>query len=350
MIKIIIADDSELFRNIFKEKIESSGKIEVIALARNGQEAITLVKEMKPDLLVLDCEMPVMNGLECLQKIQHEYPLPVFMLSSLTSEGAEVTIKALEYGAVDFLQKPTDGVDGLTRVMGALIEKIEVIILQKRLRGIRDKYKPVNLQKEVLLPEKKIKTRDVDLVAIGSSTGGIQSARDIIPQLPSNMTPVVWVQHMPQGFTESLAKRFNVISNIRVKLAEDKEVIGQGTCYLAPAGFQMRVERLLDKTRLRVQGQERVSSHCPSCNVLFGSVAEHYTQNAIGVVLSGMGDDGAVGLEKMHRKGAFIIGQTEESCVVYGMPKMAKERGAVDVELNSKDIADVVQRISGFKP
>lgn len=350
MIEIVLADDSKFFRDILKEKIESFGKIKVVGVARNGVEAVELVQKLKPDILILDCQMPVMDGLECLKKIQKECPLPVFMLSSFTREGSEVTIKALEYGAIDFLPKPTGGVLGIDRTVGALVQKIEVIIMQRNLRRIHGKYQSLTRdRKEKETSFQKWKSRNIDLVAIGSSIGGIQSAMDIIPRLPAHMKPVVWVQHLPEGFSESLAQRFDASSKMRVKLAENDEVIKQGTCYIAPAGLQTRVEYSSGRSTLKVQGQQRVSSHCPSCDVLFGSVAECYTENAVGVILSGMGDDGTVGLKKMHQKGAFVIGEEEESCVVYGMPKMAMARGAVDIEMDSGDIAEAILKIAGYE-
>lgn len=348
MIRIVIADDSYFFLKVLKEKIESSGKIQVVGAAKNGKEAIEVVRTVKPDLLILDCQMPVMDGLECLKRIKHQWPGPVFMLSSLTSEGAETTIRALEYGAVDFLQKPADEANGLNLVIGTLIEKIEVIVLQQRLKGIRQKFKPLEPAKDTVLSQIGSRARKVDLIAMGSSTGGIQAVLDILPQLPATMTPIAWVQHLPAAFSQSLAKRFDGLSQMRVKVAQDGEIMEQGVCYLAPGGMQMRVKKLRSEIKLCVGGEEKVSSCCPSCDVLFESVAEHLMDNAVGVILSGMGNDGAKGLQKMHQKGAFVIGQTEKSCVVYGMPKMAHEKGAVDVELDSKDIADGIQRVCGF--
>lgn len=348
MIRIVIADDSEFFLNVLKGRIESSGKIQVVGSARNGQEALDLVKQTKPDLLVLDCQMPVMDGLECLRRIKHQGVIPVLMLSSLTYEGARTTIQALEYGAADFLHKPTNGADGVNQIVGVLIEKIEVLVFQRRLKNIKEKYKSPPSPKEVIFSELSAKARSIDLIAMGSSTGGVQAALEIIPKIPAEMKPIVWVQHMPDKFVQSLAKRLDSMSKIRVKVAEDKEPIHPGVCYLAPAGFQMRLRRLGEQMTISVHAEEKVLSHCPSCDVLFDSVSEHFAKNVIGVILSGMGDDGARGLEKMHTQGAFVIGQNEDSCVVYGMPKMAYERGAVDIELDSKDIVEAVKRIAGF--
>jgi two-component system chemotaxis response regulator CheB len=230
------------------------------------------------------------------------------------------------------------------------VQKIEVIIMQRNLRRIHGRYQSVTPgRKKKEVSSRKLESRNIDLIAMGSSIGGIQSAMAIIPRLPAHMKPVVWVQHLPEGFSESLAKRFDVSSKMRVKLAEHNEAVEQGTCYIAPAGLQTRVEYSSGRPALKVQGRQRVSSHCPSCDVLFGSVSEFYAENAVGVILSGMGDDGAVGLKKMHQKGAFVIGEEEESCIVYGMPKMAMGRGAVDIELDNKDIAEAILEITGYK-
>ena len=348
MIRLVIADDSIFFLKVLKERIESSGKIQVVGSASNGKEAIDLVQETNPDLLVLDCQMPVMDGLECLKKIKHQWPGPVVMLSSLTYEGAATTIEALEYGAVDFLHKPSEETEGVNQIIGALVEKIEVIVLQRRLKDIRGKYKPALSKREGVLSGLSSKAREVNVIAMGSSTGGVQATLDVIPHLPAHMKPIVWVQHVPSQFVESLARRLDSRSPMKVKVGEDGESIYQGTCYLAPGGFQMRLKRRGHQLQLSIGGQEKVSSHCPSCDVLFDSVAETCTSDVIGVILSGMGDDGARGLEKMHKQGALVIGQNEESCVVYGMPKMAYERGAVDVELDSKDIAEGIQKVAGL--
>lgn len=347
MIRIVIADDSAVFLDVLRKEIESSGKIQVVGAARNGKEAMELVRQISPDLLILDCQMPVMDGLECLKRIKHQWAGPVVMLSSLTYKGAATTIQALEYGAVDFLHKPAGGGEELRRVVGLLIEKIEVIILQRRLKGIREKYGPFAAGGTALSGLEAM-ARPVDLVVMGSSTGGVQASMDIIPRLPAPMPPLVWVQHMPPPFLKSLARRLDSLSKIQVKVGEDGENVRLGICYLAPGRFQMRVRRKGNQFQLDIGGEERVSSHSPSCDVLFESAAEHCARNLIGVILSGMGDDGARGMEKMHARGAFVIGQSQESCVVYGMPKMAHERGAVDIELDSKDIAEGIQKVAGL--
>jgi len=192
---------------------------------------------------------------------------------------------------------------------------------------------------------KKLPKRSVRLIAMGSSTGGVQAARSIIPKLRKETPPIVWVQHMPPAFTTSLAKRLDGLSAMRVKEAEDGERVVSGTCYLAPGGTQMRVRKELVGFYIVLGGQEKVSGHCPSCDVLFDSVAEVCSSDSLGVILTGMGEDGAKGLKKMHDRGAFVIGQDEATSVVYGMPKAAYEIGSVDVQMGIEEISEGIQRV-----
>lgn len=345
MINVVTADDSVLYRQALKDTLESSGKIKVLATARNGQEAVQYVKEYKPDVLILDCEMPVMNGLEALRHIMQEAPLPVFMFSSLTRDGASVTIKALEYGAVDYLLKPTSGSSGLKMVVGELIRKIEMITIKNRFSKLQKIGPTAAAGKYSLdaLPE-----REIDLITVGSSTGGVQAAMKVIAQLPENIPPVAWVQHMPPQFTKSLAERLNEMGRCAVKEAVDGEILERGVCYIAPGGFQMRVLNRYKNFFVRVQGDEKVSGFCPSCNVLFSSAAEVGSSNILGVILTGMGDDGTEGLKKMRQNGSFVIGQDNHSCVVYGMPKAAFEAGAVDAQFDIADIGTAMKKVSGL--
>jgi len=350
MIKAIIADDSAFLRQVLKDSLNQSNKIIVVAEAKNGKEALALVKENKPDVLILDCEMPVMNGLEALRHIMSECPLPVFMFSSLTQEGAAVTLKALEYGAVDFLPKPTKGAHALEEVADQLIKKIEIIVRKDRLKH-SIKHLPststINLKPAEAPPLPHLVKTKIDIIAIGSSTGGVQAAMEIVKNLPQKTKPIVWVQHMPPNFTKGFATRLNTLSKITIKEAEDGEKIEDNTCYIGRGGYQMRVYKRGSDFYLKISGDEKVSGHSPSCNVLFESVAEHFSNNALGVILTGMGDDGAQHLLGMHKKGAFVIGQNEESSVVYGMPKSATAVGAVDVELDIKDIANAIVKKGG---
>ncbi len=345
-IRVVIADDSAFLRQVLTDVLTVSGAIEIVAAAKNGKEAVEFVKKHKPDVLILDVEMPVMTGLQALRIIMFESPLPVFMFSSLTFEGASVTIKALEYGAVDFLPKPTGGAHQLESVADELIRKIKYIAIRHRASLIAKKG-AVPKKPPVMLSSVTIKKKTVDLIAMGSSTGGVQAAMKVVPKLPENTKPIVWVQHMPPNFTKSFAQRLDGLSKMKVKEAEDGDKVGRGVCYLAAGGRQMGVVKRGADFYIKVGGTERVSGHCPSCNYLFSTLEQYCRNNMIGVILTGMGDDGAEGLLKLHNKGAYVIGQNEQSCVVYGMPKVANKIGAVDVELDINEIADAIVKAGG---
>ncbi|HNX91079.1 MAG TPA: chemotaxis-specific protein-glutamate methyltransferase CheB, partial [Candidatus Omnitrophota bacterium] len=300
--------------------------------------------------LILDCEMPVMNGLEALRVIMSECPLPVFMFSSLTREGAEVTIKALEYGAIDFMLKPTAGAHGLDEVIDDLVHKTEMVVLKWRFSHLARTKGVVRPRPEAVVTKgpKEIRRRKIELIAMGSSTGGVQAAMEVVPKLPENTKPIVWVQHMPPNFTKSFADRLNSVSKMHVKEAEDNEIIQDGTCYLGKGGYQLRVIKTGANYRVKVAGTDKVGGFCPACNVLFDSVTEYFHENVIGVIMTGMGDDGTKGLVKMHGQGGFVIGQSESSCVVYGMPAAAYNAGAVDVEVDLKEIWETIGKVGGY--
>ncbi|MBF0360930.1 MAG: chemotaxis response regulator protein-glutamate methylesterase [Oligoflexia bacterium] len=371
MIKAVIADDSPLLRQVLKDVLEKSKEIIVIGMALNGKAAIEIVKNKKPDILILDCEMPVMNGLEALKIIMEENPLPVFVFSSHTFKSSITTIRALELGAIDYLLKPSGGVAELEAISNELISKIKYVVAHGQLK-IKAKGATVDIDRKNIPTDingvnthlnthpnthininksdsnnslKDLKPRKFDIVAMGSSTGGVQAATKIIPLLRENLPPIVWVQHMPEHFTASLAKRLNELSKIEVKEAENGEVIKRGTCYLAPGGHQMRVIKSATGYKLQIAGEEKICGHCPSCTNLFESVAEHFTNNSLGLILTGMGEDGSTGLLDMHKRGAYIIGQNEKSCTVYGMPKAAFKIGAVDIELDLNMIADGINHL-----
>ncbi len=354
MIKVLLADDSAFLKKVLQDALESTGRVQVVGSASNGKEAIELVKRLNPDVAVLDCEMPVMNGLEALRRIMQECPLPVFVFSSLSREGSSVTIKALELGAIDYLQKPSSTSAGIPEIAGQLVRKIESVALRGRFMKMNGRLGPKagapaapaavrRPASGAVLPRKKI-----DLIAIGSSTGGVQAGMRVVPNIAAGSPPVVWVQHMPASFTTGFAARVNQASQIEVKEAEDGDRLESGYCYLAPGGFQMRVARDASGFYLKVGGTEKRTGFCPSCDVLFESVSEHFTGNSLGVILTGMGNDGTEGLKKMHQKGAYVLGQDEASSVVYGMPRAAFEAGAVDAQLDIEAIGGAVNQVCGL--
>jgi len=346
-IRAVIADDSAMLRTVLHDILENNG-VSVVGAARNGKEAVELVAKLRPDILILDCEMPVMNGLDALNRIMTETPLPVFMFSSLTREGAAVTIKALELGAVDFLLKPVGGALSVETIASELITKIKFIVIRDKFRkSSPDKGRRMALGAQVGTLA-NITHRHLDIIAMGSSMGGVQAAVQLIPKLPANTKPIVWVQHMPPNFTKSFAERLDTLSAMHVVEAMDGEVVKDGVCYLAPGGVQMRVVKSVARTVIRLGGTEKISGHCPSCDELFTSVSEQFSENAMGIILTGMGEDGAKGLQKMHSRGSFVVGQSERTCIVYGMPRAAFMLGAVDVQLDLNDIAKAVTQTQGL--
>ena len=345
MIKVVLADDSPFLRQVLRGVLETSGKFEVAGEAKNGKEAIEQVKAIKPDILILDCEMPVMNGLEALRRIMDECPLPVFIFSTLAHEGASVTLKALEYGAVDFLAKPAAGAHSLEQVKDEIIAKLEYVARRNRWRaGAASSEKAA----PAVTPVRKavdVSRKAVDIIAIGSSTGGVQAAVEVVKRLPPVTKPIVWVQHMPATFTGSFAARLNSLGTVKVCEAKNGQVLEDNHCYIAPGGYQMRVRKTGTQTILNIGGIEKVNGFCPSCDILFDSVAQHFSSRAVGVILTGMGDDGTKGLVNMRKKGAFVVGQNEATCVVYGMPKAAYQGGGVDMETDLFHIPDVLAKI-----
>lgn len=339
-IRVLIADDSPLLRNTLRDYLEKSGYIQVVGMAENGKEAVRLATELSPEIVILDCVMPFMTGIEALQVIMRTHPVPVFMFSGETKKDSQLVMQALEYGAVDFFLRPSDG-KNLEAVSRDMVTKI-LIMTWNRDHEQSDHGRPLRVSSESMA--RKIEPRPIDLVAMGSSTGGVQASGHVIPLLPETMKPIVWVQHMPPHFTKAFAERMNALSKMTVKEAVDKEMIQNGTCYLAPGGKQMRVRKLGDQYQILIGEDDKVFGHCPSCDVLFETVAKCCGPKALGVILTGMGDDGARGLCRMRQRGAFVIGQNEASCVVYGMPKAAYASGAVDVELDIHEIAAGIQQ------
>lgn len=354
MIRAVIADDSALLRSMLSDVLTESKRIEVVGQARNGREAVKLVKELKPDILILDCEMPIMDGLQTLKVIMDECPLPVFMFSSLTREGADVTVKALELGAIDFLLKPSGGTEKIRAIAAELVRKISMVVIKGRFKLMRKSRAGTSTSKRVTriarsnketissLPKKK-----VDLIAVGSSTGGVQAALKVVTKLSGPLPPIVWVQHMPPNFTKSFAERLDGAGAITVKEASHGEVLKSGHCYIATGGKQMVVRRKEGVFKAYLEGTEKVQGHCPACDVLFDSVAKAAKDKCLGVILTGMGTDGTDGLKTMKAAGAYILGQEEQSCVVYGMPKSAFDAGVVDKEIDIVDMAAAISKVVG---
>lgn len=353
MIKVLVVDDSAFMRKVISDIVESDPTMKVVGTARDGSEALRLISELSPDVVTMDIEMPVMDGLTALQRIMSDNPLPVIMLSSLTTQGAESTMKALDYGAFDFIPKPNSIMEVAssdTRIQ--LVDKIQAagktkikkkISIDKQRKPSRTVVKTI--VKAATAPEGSKKFRK--LIAIGTSTGGPKALQEIIPKFPKNLDAgIVIVQHMPPGFTKSLADRLDTLSQIHVKEAEDGEVILSGCAYIAPGDKHLRVMKRAGNFVIQLNEDERVSGHRPSVDAMFYSIASLNDQNVVGVILTGMGSDGAKGMQLIKNNQAYTIAQDEESCVVYGMPKSAVQKGAVDKVSKLNSVAnDIIKAL-----
>ncbi len=336
-IRVLVIDDSALVREILTKGLSLDPAIEVVGTAADPYQARDRIVELAPDVLTLDVEMPRMDGVQFLRKLMPQYPMRVVMVSTMTQKGKQVTIDALEAGAVDFVSKPTTNVvSGLQAMLGELRAKIKVAA-KANVAHWKNK-KIVDASSQVLWYKPLAETTD-KVVAIGASTGGTEAIARIVSRLPVTMPGVVIVQHMPPGFTTMYAERLNKISELEVREAESGDRVRSGLVLLAPGAKQMRVQRSGGVYTVTCEPGEKVSGHCPSVDVLMHSVAEHAGANAVGVMLSGMGSDGAQGMLAMRKAGARNIAQDEASSVVFGMPKVAYEKGGAEALLPLEDIA-----------
>jgi two-component system chemotaxis response regulator CheB len=325
--KVLIVDDSAVMRQILKEILSRDPSIEVVGVASDPSAARDKILRLEPDVLTLDVEMPKMDGLTFLEKLMRAHPMPVVMISSLTERGCETTLRALELGAVDFVSKPkVDVADGTIEQAAEILEKVKAAALA-RIGGTRKK--PAGSPARPLPSQALIKSTH-QVIAIGASTGGTEALRELLEPLPPDSPGIVIVQHMPEKFTRSFADRLDSLCRIRVKEAEDGDRILPGHALLAPGNFHMEVMRSGAEYRVRVFTGDLVNRHRPAVDVLFRSCARYLGTNVVGVILTGMGADGARGLLQMREAGARTIAQDEASCVVFGMPKEAIALGGAE--------------------
>lgn len=341
-VKVMVIDDSALVRKILAEVIGNEPNFEVIP-SLNPLFAIEKIRKGEvPDVITLDVEMPGMDGITFLDKAVKEYKIPVIMVSSLTEKGADVTLEALRKGAFDFVAKPKANLmQSLQEIKDDLIPKIRAAYefgRKKKENGTAFKSAP-SVFSDLRIPASK--TISSKIVAIGSSTGGTQALEMIIPRLPENFPPVLVVQHMPPKFTYNFANRLNQMSKVRVKEAEDGEKIKSGTVYIAPGDFHLELK---SKEIIGINQNEKINRHRPSADALFYSCARVLGVDALGVILTGMGNDGALGMKAMKDRGAFNIAQSEETCVVFGMPKEAIKAGGVSSVLPLNQIPEELER------
>ncbi|GHE21323.1 protein-glutamate methylesterase/protein-glutamine glutaminase [Halomonas urumqiensis] len=332
-IKVLCVDDSALIRDLLSEIINSQPDMEVVAVAPDPIVARDLIKQHNPDVLTLDVEMPRMDGLDFLERLMRLRPMPVLMVSSLTQSGSEITLRALELGAVDFVAKPSLGIrSGMLEYAAEIAEKIRAAARSRPHKPRRrDEPPPARLKAPLVTSEK--------LVIIGASTGGTEAIRRVLEPLPAGSPAILITQHMPGGFTRSFAERLDRLCQIKVKEAEDGERVLPGHAYIAPGDAHLKLARSGANYVARLDDGPPVNRHRPSVDVLFHSAATHAGRNAIGVLLTGMGKDGAAGLVEMRKAGAPTLAQDEASCVVFGMPREAIALGGAGEVVALEDIA-----------
>lgn len=348
-IKILIVDDSALVRDILSRGLSSDPGIEVVGTAPDVYVARDKIVKLRPDVMTLDIEMPRMDGVEFLKRLMPQYPIPVIIVSSLTQKGRQITLDALSAGAVDFVSKPGINLaQGLKGMLYELSTKIKIASTanvshwKSKRTEIYKQYgtKPVSGKISKALSESTDK-----VIAIGASTGGTEAIKKILTVLPANTPGIVIAQHMPPGFTKVFAQRLNEISAIEVKEAENGDRIMTGRALIAPGDFHLRVIRSGGVYNVSCEKSEKVNGHRPSVDVLMYSVAQYAGANSFGIILTGMGNDGARGLLAMKNSGSKNIIQDKETSIVFGMPKVAYEMGAGDFMLPLDDIPDALLKL-----
>ena len=339
-IRVIIVDDSATMRSLISASLRQDPQIEVVGMAGDPLEAREAIKALNPDVITLDIEMPNMNGLEFLEKIMRLRPMPVVMVSTLTQAGADATLRALELGAVDCVAKPTSLV-GANQGLSDLATRVKNAA-RARVRSHNGAAKPAVAPRDF--------TPSGAVVAIGSSTGGVEALLAVLSHYPANCPPTVITQHMPATFTKSFAARLDRATEAQVTEAYDGAPLDCGKVYLAPGGeTHLEVVRQ-GGLRCRLQRDEPVNGHRPSVDVLFNSVSAAAGRSAVGVILTGMGRDGAQGLKQMRTQGARTLGQDEASCVVYGMPRSAFEAGGVETQAPIEAIGPAILKFTEKRP
>lgn len=349
-IRVLVIDDSALVRNILTKGLGQDPWIEVVGSAPDVFIGRDKIIELNPDVLTLDIEMPRMDGVEFLRRLMPQYPLPVVVVSSLTQKGKQITIQALEAGAVDFVPKPSSNVaEGLSQMMMELRTKVKIastanVSIWKHKKNQTDSSATTVKAMNYSLAESTDK-----VIAIGASTGGTEAIARVVSDFPTNMPGVVIVQHMPPGFTTMYAERLNRICRGEVKEAQAGDRVMPGRILLAPGDYHMCVVRSGGQYRIELNQNSKVNGHRPSVDILFNSVAQYAGNNSLGIILTGMGNDGARGMKAMYDSGAYNIAQDEASSVVYGMPKVAVDSGGVNKVLSLDQITPELIRILNQK-
>jgi two-component system chemotaxis response regulator CheB len=341
-IKVLIVDDSAIVRKVFTEALSKEPEIEVVGSAPDPFVARDKIVQLKPDVITLDIEMPRMDGLTFLKKLMQYYPLPVIVVSSLTPQGSKMAVEALESGAVEVLAKA----DSAYAVGDMSLQLIEKIRLAARANIHRARSKPTPPPLAGLAESGALSQTTQKVIAIGASTGGTEAIKEVLMQMPPNIPGIVIVQHMPAYFTQSFAERLDSLCGIRVREAKDGDGVMNGQALIAPGNFHMVLKRSGARYFVNIKEGPMVHHQRPAVDVLFNSVAQHAGANAVGVILTGMGSDGAQGMLRMKEAGGRTIAQDEASCVVFGMPKEAIKLGAVEWIRSLEQIPqEIVRRI-----
>ena len=342
-------DDSAFMRKALSLMLEGDPNIEIAGTAKDGEEGYNLVKKLQPDLVTLDIEMPVMDGLTALKLIMKNCPTSVLMVSSLTTEGAASTLKALEYGAVDFIPKELSYVNvNIVKIKEDLIRKVKDIVYHswntKRIEKTSSSSLTSSVRNKITgaLPNIGYKA-----IALGISTGGPISLQKVLPNLNEKINiPIFIVQHMPPKFTKSMADRLNTLSKLHVKEAEHNEVVKKGVIYIAPGGFHMTLKNgNAGNIQINISENPVSTLHRPSVDVMLHSILEFYGKKALGVIMTGMGKDGLEGISKLKKLGGYCMAQEENSCVVYGMPKSIVDAGLADAVVPLENIAEKINKV-----
>jgi two-component system, chemotaxis family, protein-glutamate methylesterase/glutaminase len=346
MIRVLVIDDSAVMRAFLGRVVSSQPDMELMGVSPDPVLAIDKIRRGAPDVITLDVEMPRMNGLDFLRNLMAMRPLPVIMISSLTRQGAETTMRALELGAVDFFPKPAS-FDQLEASVQEIADKIRAAAGARVSRRGRTALPPT-----AAMPLEKTLLRGPALaglqrvIGIGASTGGVEALREVLTNLPADVPPILIAQHMPPGFTETFARRLDTLCQIHVKQAEDGDPVQAGVAYIAPGGRHLMLARRGNSYFTRVTDDPPVNRHRPSVDTLFRSIAHNAGAKAIGVMLTGMGGDGAEAMREMSRQGAYTIAQDEASCVVFGMPRQAIAAGGVREIATLTDIAGRLEALA----
>lgn len=348
-IKVLVVDDSAFMRKVITDFVNDHPNLEVIAKARNGQDAIRKINQYKPDVITLDIELPDMSGLDVLKVIMADMPTPTIVLSSITKQGAKTTLEAMQLGAVDFISKPSGSISlDLYKVRDDIVRKI-IDASSAKIQQIVTKNKGISsIGRELESKSSKdYHTQKKKLVCIGTSTGGPRALQAVLTQIPNTIeAPILIVQHMPPHFTASLAERLDDLSDVKVKEAQDGDILHNGTAYIAPGGYHMLCRQVGRSLAIQLDTSDSINGHKPSVNVLFEGLAALTNYHIISVIMTGMGSDGTIGLRKLKEMtDVYSIAESKDTAVIYGMPKSVIESHLVDEVVPLHEIASSIMRL-----